>query len=59
MEFENKIVLITGAAGGMGKVAVKDFSKEGAKLGLVDLKQEVLEQTAEELFGKDSSETIL
>ncbi|WP_050184316.1 SDR family NAD(P)-dependent oxidoreductase [Domibacillus robiginosus] len=53
MLFENKVVLITGAAGGIGIAAAKAFAKEGAKLALVDLKRETLEKAAESVDAKD------
>ena len=34
--FEGKVVLITGAAGGIGRAAAVRFAAEGARLGLVD-----------------------
>lgn len=49
MEFKDKVVLITGAAGGIGKKTAQLFAKEGAKLGLVDLGKEALESTISEL----------
>jgi len=33
--FEGKVVLITGAAGGIGRAAAVRFATEGARLGLV------------------------
>ncbi len=48
-EFENKVVLITGAAGGIGSATAKAFAKEGAKLFLVDLKKEGLEKVKKSL----------
>lgn len=47
--FLDKAVLITGAAGGIGREAAKAFASEGAKLALVDLKLEALEDVAREL----------
>ncbi|WP_306982391.1 SDR family NAD(P)-dependent oxidoreductase [Alkalicoccobacillus murimartini] len=47
MTFHNKVVLITGAAGGIGIAAAKKFAREGAKLTLVDLKLDVLKKAAE------------
>lgn len=49
MRFENKVVVITGAAGGIGKETTKRFASEGAKLVLVDLKKEASEEMAKEL----------
>lgn len=40
MEFEDKIVLITGAASGIGREAAFLFAKEGAKLVLADINEE-------------------
>ncbi len=53
MQFENKVVLITGAAGGIGIAAAQAFAKEGAKLALVDLKLEPLQKAAEALKAAD------
>jgi NAD(P)-dependent dehydrogenase (short-subunit alcohol dehydrogenase family) len=44
--FENKIVLITGAAGGMGLAFARRFASEGASLILTDVEEKGLEQAA-------------
>ena len=49
MRFENKVVIITGAAGGIGKEVARKLAGEGAKLTLVDLNEAVLKAVAEEL----------
>ena len=49
MRFENKVVIITGAAGGIGKEIARKLAGEGAKLTLVDLNEAVLKALAEEL----------
>ncbi|MFS0751155.1 SDR family NAD(P)-dependent oxidoreductase [Oceanobacillus sp. 1P07AA] len=54
--FENKVVLITGGAGGIGLEVAKAFAHEGAKLALVDLKNEALEEAASEI---DTEEILL
>ena len=48
MRFENKIVVITGAAGGVGQTLARLFAREGARLMLSDLNAEGLQATAEE-----------
>ncbi|MDP9901752.1 SDR family NAD(P)-dependent oxidoreductase [Variovorax ginsengisoli] len=49
MEFKDKVVLITGAAGGIGKTTVRAFYDQGANLALVDLHQNALEVLAADL----------
>ncbi|MEE4176499.1 MAG: SDR family oxidoreductase [Bacteroides sp.] len=51
-KLENKIALITGGAGGIGKAATKKFIGEGAKVLLVDLMEDDLRKVQEE-FGSD------
>ncbi|GLO66876.1 oxidoreductase [Oceanobacillus sp. E9] len=54
--FKDKVVLITGGAGGIGLEAAKAYAREGAKLALVDLKNEALEKAANEI---DTQEILL
>jgi len=49
MRFENKVVIITGAAGGIGKEIARKLAGEGAKLTLVDLNEEAVKAVAVEL----------
>ena len=49
MRFENKVVLITGGGGGIGKAAARRFLDEGASVVLNSRRQEVLDAAKEEL----------
>ena len=49
MGFQDKVVLITGATGGVGKAAAQLFAADGAKLVLLGTKQERLQALVEEL----------
>ena len=43
--FENKVVIVTGAAGGIGKAACVRFASEGARIVAVDLPGTALDET--------------
>lgn len=49
MKLENRIAIITGAAGGMGTVFTKRFLEEGAKVCAADTTQEGLDKLNDEL----------
>jgi len=40
MRFADKVVLVTGAAGGIGSAIAESFAQEGARIGLVDVSVE-------------------
>ncbi|OME95200.1 MULTISPECIES: SDR family oxidoreductase [Paenibacillus] len=46
---QNKVVLITGGATGLGRAMGEKFAQLGAKLAICGRREEVLQQTAEEL----------
>lgn len=47
--FKDKVVLITGGSGGIGSTAAKMFVERGAKVMLVDIDEEALKKTVEEI----------
>lgn len=49
MNFKEKVVIITGAGGGIGRASAVKFAKYGAKLVLVDINEADLRTTAKEL----------
>ncbi|MFD1039374.1 SDR family NAD(P)-dependent oxidoreductase [Virgibacillus byunsanensis] len=49
----DKVVLITGGAGGIGKATASAFAKKGASLALVDLNGQALEEVGQELDVSD------
>lgn len=59
MRFENKVVVITGAAGGVGRTLVTLFAKEGAQLMLADMNESGLQEAANEAKDFGSNVTYL
>lgn len=51
---ENKTAVITGGAGSIGKITAKLLLAEGARVALVDLKDEALQEAAEEIGGGEN-----
>ena len=49
MRFSGRVVLVTGAARGIGAVTAEGFAREGARLALVDLDGAAVEATAKRL----------
>ncbi|UIK08107.1 SDR family NAD(P)-dependent oxidoreductase [Neorhizobium galegae] len=58
MEFENKTIVITGAAGIFGRWIAAYFAREGAKLCLSDVRMDGLEKAVSDL-GLDRSRVLL
>ncbi len=57
MRLENKVAIITGGAGGIGRGIAMKYVKEGAKVIIIDLDEEAGEKTIKELqkYSPDSS----
>ena len=49
MEIKGKVIVITGAARGLGKNFALDLANRGAKLALADINQELLEEVRKTL----------
>ena len=47
--FEDRVVIITGGAQGLGRVTAKRLAEEGAKVGIADLQEDKAAATAREL----------
>lgn len=47
--FDGKVAFVTGGSRGIGKSIVELFAKEGAKVAIIDVNEDALFQTAEEL----------
>jgi 3-oxoacyl-[acyl-carrier protein] reductase len=58
MEFENKTIVITGAAGIFGRWTAAHFARQGARLCLSDVRMDGLERAVAEL-GLDRSKVLL
>lgn len=53
-DFNNKVVMVTGAAGNLGSATARAFLDGGARLVLIDLRQERLEETYADLQEEDA-----
>jgi NAD(P)-dependent dehydrogenase (short-subunit alcohol dehydrogenase family) len=54
MNFQDKVVLVTGAAGNLGRAVAQAFAGQGARLALLDLKAEALQKA----FGAESDRQL-
>jgi NAD(P)-dependent dehydrogenase (short-subunit alcohol dehydrogenase family) len=55
---DGKIVLITGAAQGIGRATALGFAREGARLCLIDIDANALKETESELRALGTNVTI-
>ncbi len=58
-EFDGRVVVITGAASGMGAATAREFAFRGATVVLIDVNGAGAEAVAGELSGEDASSTNL
>lgn len=58
MKFKDKVVMISGAATGFGRVAAQRFAEEGARLSLCDIKPDTLAETAASIDGDVITSTV-
>src|SRR5271155_1659311 len=57
-QFENKVVIVTGSGGGIGKATAFAFSQLGAKVAFTDLNMDTVESAADEAKQKFGNQTI-
>ena len=53
-DYKGQVILITGAAGGFGRLAAAEFARAGAKLVLCDLDAKKLEPVRASLSATDT-----
>ncbi len=58
MRFENKVVMVTGGAAGIGRVTAENFAKEGARIAICDINPEAGETAAKALGPEASFEKV-
>lgn len=59
LRLKDKVALITGAGGGLGRAVADGYASEGAQLVLVDANKERLQETKKALEGKAPSTLVL
>jgi len=58
LQFENKVVMVTGGAAGIGLFTAKNFAKEGARIAICDVNREAGETAAKALGPETSFEKV-
>ena len=59
LDLEDKVVVVTGAAGGMGREICREFSKQKAKVVLLDLNEEGASEYAASLKAEFGIENLV
>lgn len=54
-KLDNRVAVITGGSGGIGRAAAKRFVDEGAKVLLVDLEERALRSAVDAIGGNNAS----
>jgi len=58
MRLKDKVAIITGSAQGIGKSIAEAFAKEGAKITICDVNEELSNNTSQEISKKYDAETL-
>ena len=58
MRFENKVVMVTGGAAGIGRVTAENFAKEGARVAICDVNPEAGKEAVKALGPAASFEQV-
>ena len=58
LRFENKVVMVTGGAAGIGRVTAENFAKEGARVAICDVNPEAGRAAARALGPEASFEKV-
>lgn len=59
MQLKDKVALVTGAGSGLGRASALTFAREGAKVGLLDIDEESLEQVSADIAGEAKGESLV
>jgi NAD(P)-dependent dehydrogenase (short-subunit alcohol dehydrogenase family) len=57
-EFKDKVIIVTGSAGGLGKETAVKYAEAGAKVVIADLKEDLGKRTAEEINEKFTGKAL-
>ena len=58
MRLQDKVAIVTGAAGGIGRASVRRFAQEGARVVAADIQSQGVEETAREV-GADFPDAVI